>query len=173
MQHTSSPAVEVRSDHGVVFVAEIVLHVDAVYLNTVAADFSCAVRSVHVFDTDAGCASRPDALSQDTCVYPSTTAACCWLSCVDVTERAARRKWSSASSWANQWKDRTCISLSARCRYNRFNATHPPWQVPANQNKRNVKRFLTCRQRQIRPWCLLRHRDRPPRLLRVSQHRGR
>ena len=102
MQHTSAPAVAVRSDHGVFFVAEIVLHVDAVYLNTVAADFSCAVRSVHVFDADAGCASLLDALSHDTCVYPSTTAACCWLSCVDVTERAGRRNWVGASSSVNR-----------------------------------------------------------------------
>ena len=87
-----SPIVTARSDHGVFFGAETVLHVDSVYPNTVAADFSCAVRSAHGFDADAGCASLPDALSHDTCVYPSNTAACCSLSCVVVTGRAGMRK---------------------------------------------------------------------------------
>ena len=58
----------VKADHGVFFVTETVLHVCSVYPNTVAADFSTVVRSVHFFDADAGCASLPDALSHDTCV---------------------------------------------------------------------------------------------------------
>ena len=77
---TGAPLVDtLRADHDVL-VWETVLHVCWVYPNTVAADFSCVVRSVHSFDADAGCAWSPAMLSHETWVYPSNAAASCWFS---------------------------------------------------------------------------------------------
>ena len=100
MKHMCVPATTVKSDQGVVFVTETVLHVCSVYPNAVAANLSCAVRAAHFVDTDAGCTSLPDALSHDTSVYPSDVAACCWLSCVVVTARAGSHKWGTRA-WMN------------------------------------------------------------------------
>ena len=101
MEHMCAPVATARSDHSVFFVTETVRHVCSVYPNTVAASLFWAVRTVHFFDADAGCASLPDALSHDAWLYPSNIAACLWFNCVVVTARAVKSKCGGGSCSGN------------------------------------------------------------------------
>ena len=83
LQQIYSPVDTAKEDHEL-FDREMVLHVCSVYPNAVAADLSASLRSAHVFDADAGCASAPDSLSQEAWVYPSNAAACCLVNCLVV-----------------------------------------------------------------------------------------